>query len=255
MYKNKKVIAFDLDDTLTASKSPITKEMSNLLSKVLKKFDVCIISGGTIEQFMHQIIDHLGITPDMMERIHLMPTSGTKYYKYDKSANKWVMQYSHSLTDDQKKRTVRALEESAKELGYWVDNPYGEIIEDRDSQITYSALGQKAPLQIKRRWDPTGEKKQKLRDLTAPKLPDLEVRMGGSTSIDITAVGVNKAYAIKQLMQSMKINLDQVLFVGDELKRGGNDFSVKEMGDDTIAVKDWQDTIGVLENILSQSDQ
>jgi phosphomannomutase len=251
MYKDKKIIAFDLDNTLSASKTPINQEMSELLAELLRKYDVCIISGGAIEQFMMQVVNRLDITPDMKVRIHLMPASGTKYFIYSQSKNEWIPKYSNPLTDDQKSRTIQALKSSAKELGYWVDNSYGDIIEDRDSQITYSALGQKAPLEEKLKWDPTGDKKRKLRDLTASKIPDLEVRMGGSTSIDVTAVGVNKAYAIKQLMQSTGISLGEILFIGDELKIGGNDYSVKEMGCDTIAVKDCGDTIDVIKRLLA----
>jgi len=250
MYRDKKIIAFDLDNTLSASKTPIAKEMSVLLAKLLEKYDICIISGGAIEQFMMQVIDRLNVVPEMMSRIHLMPASGTKYYVYDISKNEWVAKYSNPLTEDQKKRTTQALKDSAKELGYWVESSYGDIIEDRDSQITYSALGQHAPLDEKLKWDPTGEKKQKMRDNTASKIPDLEVRMGGSTSIDVTAVGVNKAYAIRQLMNATNTGLDEILFIGDELKEGGNDYSVKEMGCDTIAIDDWRDTTRVIEQIV-----
>jgi len=71
-----------------------------------------------------------------------MPTCGTKYYNYDNKSSDWKIQYEHALTTDQKERVLKALEDSAKKLGLWEAKPYGEIIEDRGSQITFSALGQ-----------------------------------------------------------------------------------------------------------------
>lgn len=246
----KQVIAFDLDDTLATTKSPISDRMGELLSRLLGKFDVCIISGGSFEQFKIQVVDRLEASPRELDRMHLMPTCGTKYYRFDEISKSWEIQYNNSLSDEQKKRIIATLEESAKKLGFWESKPYGEIIEDRGSQITFSALGQKAPAEVKYKWDPTGEKKIKIRDLVSKKLLDLEVRAGGTTSIDVTMIGVDKAYGMQKLVEEMSINKDDILFIGDKLQEGGNDYPVKAMGIDTIEVKCWEDTALVLEGIL-----
>lgn len=250
----RKVIAFDLDDTLAITKSPISDRMSELLVKLLKKYDVCVISGGKFEQFKIQIVDRLEASAQDLSHMHLMPTCGTKYYRFDEVTKEWKKLYEYSLTDDQKKRVVKALEDSAKELGYWEVETYGDIIEDRGSQITFSALGQKAPAEAKYAWDPTSEKKFKLRDMVAPLLPDLEVRAGGTTSIDVTIIGVDKAYGMKKLCEEMSINKDDILFLGDKLQEGGNDYPVKAMGIDTIAVECWEDTAMALEGILAVTE-
>jgi len=250
----KKVIAFDLDDTLAVTKSPISDVMGELLTKLLEKFDVCIISGGAFEQFKVQVVDRMDTPARSLTRLHLMPTCGTKYYRFDELLGEWKLQYANSLTDDQKTRVIKALEDGAKKLGLWEENSYGDIIEDRGSQITFSALGQKAPAELKYKWDPTGEKKLKLRDYVAPQLLDLEVRAGGTTSIDVTMVGVDKAYGMRKLTEEMNINQDDILFIGDKLQEGGNDYPVKAMGIDTIEVKCWEDTALVLEGILGVTD-
>lgn len=246
----KKVIALDLDDTLAVAKLPIPNEISKLLVSLLGKYDVCIISGGKFEQFKVQVLDRLNASPHTLSRLHLMPTSGTKYYIFDEKSVKWELQYNNSLTEEQKKSAISALEDGAKKLGLWEDNPYGEIVEDRDSQITYSALGQQAPADQKYKWDPDGVKKQKLRDFVAPLLSDMEARVGGTTSVDITMIGVDKAYGMKKLTEQMHIDKSDILFIGDKLQPGGNDYSVKVMGVDTIEVSDWQDTALVIEKIL-----
>ena len=100
----------------------------------------------------------------------------------------------------------------------------------RESQITFSALGQEAPLDAKRAWDPTGAKKGRLRDAVAARLPEFEVRSGGSTSVDITVKGVDKAYGMTRLSDQTAIPLSDMLFVGDRLDTDGNDYPVKALG-------------------------
>lgn len=249
----KKVLAFDLDDTLAVTKSPLDPHMSEILGLILQKYDVCVISGGKFEQFQTQVIDNLKIGVDELKRLHMMPTCGTRYYIFNEENSTWELQYAEDLTEEEKKKITKALEESAKELGYWEENPAGEIIEDRLSQITYSALGQKATPEDKYAWDPDSSKKKALRDLVASRLPDLEVRAGGTTSIDVTRVGIDKAYGMRKLMEALKINKEDILFFGDKLDEGGNDYPVKAMGIDSVDVDGWEDTARCLEVILAVS--
>ena len=246
----KKLIAFDLDDTLAVTKSPISDRMSGLLVQLLDKYEVCVISGGNFDQFKKQVVDRLEASPQQLRNLHLMPTCGTRYFRYDEVTEDWKKIYAEGLTDEQKQRTITALKEAAKGLGYWEEKPYGEIIEDRESQITFSALGQKAPAEEKYKWDPDGKKKHAIRDIVAPKLPDLEVRVGGTTSVDVTMIGVDKAYGMKKLIEELGISKDEILFIGDKLEEGGNDYPVKAMGIDSLAVERWEDTARVLEGIL-----
>ena len=246
----KKVIAFDLDDTLAITKSPIDDRMGVLLTQLLDKFDVCIISGGKFEQFKKQVIDRLQATPQQLSRMHLMPTCGTRYYRYDEVTEQWAQQYAEDLTEQQKTTITTTLEKAAKELGYWEAAPAGEIIEDRGSQITYSALGQQATAEAKYAWDPDGTKKQKLRTLAAKELIDLEVRAGGTTSIDVTRIGIDKAYGMHKLIQELQISKADILFLGDKLQEGGNDYPVKAMNIDSLEVDRWEDTALALEAIL-----
>lgn len=247
----RKVLAFDLDDTLAITKSPISDQMAETLGRILDEFEVCIISGGKFEQFKTQVIDRLHVEPHRLNRLHLMPTCGTRYYRYDELDSKWRMQYAEDLTEAQKKQIISVLEASAKELGLWEEHPAGDIIEDRGSQITFSALGQQATPEDKYAWDPDGSKKAALRDLAAQSLPDLEVRGGGSTSIDVTREGIDKAYGMQKLIDTLDISKEDILFFGDRLQEGGNDYPVKAMGIDCLDVGKWEDTVNRLETILA----
>jgi phosphomannomutase len=245
-----RVLAFDLDDTLAVSKSRIDEQMAQLLARLLGEVDVCIISGGRFEQFDTQVLRHLRLAEAARSRLHLMPTCGTRYYRWIDGG--WGMVYAEDLSQPDKDRIIAALTQGAKDLGLWEPEPWGEIIEDRGSQITFSALGQSAPAARKYEWDPDGGKKERLRAYVAQRLPDLEVRGGGSTSIDVTRKGIDKAYGMRRLIDFLDLSLDQVLFIGDRLDEGGNDYPVKAMGIETIAVSRWQDTADLVRGFLDR---
>ncbi|MBN9179143.1 MAG: HAD hydrolase family protein, partial [Microbacterium sp.] len=135
-------------------------------------------------------------------------------------------------------------------LGLWESDTWGPILEDRGSQITFSALGQRAPLEAKLAWDPTGERKNALRAAVALRIPDLEVRSGGSTSVDITHRGIDKAYGMQRLAEQTGIPLDEMLFVGDRLDPDGNDYPVLALGVACHAVTGWEDTAAFLDGLL-----
>jgi HAD superfamily hydrolase (TIGR01484 family) len=246
-----RLVAFDLDDTLAPSKAPLDPRMADLLVRLLERVEVCVISGGQFGQFQSQLVANLPAgADDKLARLHLMPTCGTQYYRHDDG--EWKQIYAENLSDDQKSRAMTALEASAKELGLWETETWGPIMEDRGSQITYSALGQAAPIDAKAAWDPTGEKKERLRSAVAAQLPDLEVRSGGSTSVDITREGIDKAYGMTRLAELTGIPLAEMLFVGDRLDEGGNDYPVKALGVPTHAVEGWHDTAAFVEAFLAE---
>lgn len=247
----KKLLAFDLDDTLAITKTPLSDRMSEVLGDILEHFDVCVISGAHYKQFEIQITSRLHLDDRKLARLHLMPTCGTRYYRYNQLQREWQLQYAEDLTNEQKKRIIEVLERNARNLGLWEENPVGNIIEDRLSQVTYSALGQKATAEDKYAWDPDGSKKIALRDAAAKELTDLEVRAGGTTSIDVTRVGIDKAYGMRKIMQQMEWNKEDILYFGDKLEEGGNDYPVKAFGIDSIEVSEWEDTAARLEAILA----
>ncbi|MBP6880359.1 HAD-IIB family hydrolase [Candidatus Saccharibacteria bacterium] len=246
----KKFIAFDIDDTLAVSKQPISARMNELLDDLMEKYEVCVISGGIFSVHKQQIIDPMTEAGTVnLGKLHVLSTCGTQYFKQqdDKS---WDTIYKQAIPEADRKKIADTLESVARELGYWEENPAGEIIEDRETQVTFSALGQKASPEDKYAWDPDHVKKYALRDKAQELVPEYEFRAGGTTSIDVTQKGVDKAFGMRELMQLNNLDKSDILFIGDNLKPGGNDYPVKEMGIDTIAVERWEDTALVIETIL-----
>lgn len=242
------LVSFDLDDTLAPSKSPMPPEVAAALRDLLDVVDVCVISGGQWAQFRDQVLAHLHASDSQLVRLHLMPTCGTRYLRHVDGA--WATLYEHPLTAAERAAAVAALKEEAAVLGLWEPSTWGEIIEDRGTQITFSALGQDAPLDAKRAWDPDGSKRISLARAVADRLPGLEVRAGGSTSVDITRKGVDKAYGMRSLAQQTGIPLDRMLFVGDRLDPDGNDYPVKALGVRCVATSGPTETADVIRRVL-----
>jgi phosphomannomutase len=242
-----RVAMFDLDGTLAASKSDISPATAHMLCALLSGFDVCIISGGRWEQFEAQVLRHLGTLCDL-ERLHLMPTCGTRYLRWN--GDVWTEMYFEKLSSGEKIRACEVLRDGAEKLGLWANDTWGPALEDRGSQITYSALGQSAPENMKSAWDPDNSKKESLRKFAAERLPDLDVKSGGSTSVDVTRRGIDKAYGARRLMLALRLTEREILFFGDRLDPGGNDYPIKAMGIDCIEVHSWEDTISKVTNAL-----
>jgi HAD superfamily hydrolase (TIGR01484 family) len=252
----KKVLAFDLDNTLAPSKSVMTDQMNELFSRLLEEFQVCVISGGKFEQFQKQILNGLRARPAQLERLHLMPTCGTRYYTYERADYSWRQIYAEDFSLAEKQKITAALEAAARQLGYDKVKTYGRQIEDRGSQISWSGFGQdvvdvlgEQGIKLKEDWDPDGRKKTAIQKLVAPRLRGFEVRAGGGTTIDVTKQGIDKAYGMKKLMEQLEIGKSDILFFGDKLQEGGNDYPVKDFGIDCLEVSCWQDTALALDAI------
>jgi phosphomannomutase len=251
----KKLIVFDLDGTLAGSKSPLDSEMSGLLHDLLLIVKVAVISGGDWPQFEKQLLSNLP-HDDRLANLSLLPTCGTKFYRYDSAA--WKKVYSEDLTTEERDKILSSLTKAIISADFKTDKLWGEQIEDRGSQITFSALGQKAPLEEKNKWDPDFSKRKKIKAILDSLIPEFSVRIGGSTSIDITKPGIDKAYGIRKLRDLLGISLKEMVYIGDALYVGGNDYPAKEAGVDCISVKDPNETKRVIPTIiehLALSDQ
>jgi phosphomannomutase len=244
----KQLIGFDLDGTLAPSKSSIDSEMAGLLRDLLARTQVAIISGGDFPQFQKQVVGQLAAGSDL-SRLALLPTCGTKFFRWKKDA--WDKLYSEDLSPDQKALIERALDEAVNASGFKAEKTWGPAIEDRGSQITYSALGQQAPLDAKKTWDPDFSKRKKIAELAQPALKDFSVRLGGETSIDVTLPGIDKAYGIRKLRDVLGISIERMLYVGDALFPGGNDYPARSTGVDCVAVRDPEDTKSVIQTAIA----
>ena len=243
----KRLIVFDLDGTLADSKSPVDREALTLLHELLGIVKVAVISGGDWPQFKKQLLSDLP-SDECLSNLFLLPTCGTKFFLFD---GVWKKLYSEDFLPMEKTRIMKSLEDAVGCSGFKVENPWGETTEDRGSQISFSALGQRAPLEEKAKWDPTFIKRKQIKAALEISIPEFSIRMGGTTSIDITKAGIDKAYGIRKLRDILGIPLQEMMFVGDALFAGGNDYPVAEAGVDSIAVGGPAETKPVIQAIVA----
>ena len=243
----KRLVVFDLDGTLAPSKGAIDAEMGGLLKALMGVVRVAVISGGGWPQFEKQLLANLPGGADLA-RFTLLPTSGTQFFDYDGG---WKQRYEEDLTVPQRQAIRDALAEAVEQAGVKPEQTWGDQIEDRGTQITWSALGQDAPREEKSKWDPDFEKRQKIKKILDGPLKEFSVRLGGTTSIDITKPGIDKAYGIHKLRDVLEIPIAEMLFIGDAIFPGGNDLPAKEAGCTSICVRDPEETKRVIEAVVA----
>jgi len=243
----KDLVAFDLDGTLAESKQPLQEPMGEALADLLDVAHVAVISGGDWPQFEKQVASRL---PERADRtkLWLMPTTGTKLYRFDDA---WRAVYAELFEEDEKQKILKAFDESLEATGFVPEQTWGERIEDRGSQITFSALGQEAPIDAKHSWDPDFAKRKVIQADLRQRLPGLSINMGGATSIDITREGVDKAYGLKKLNEASGIALDKMMFIGDAIFPGGNDYPAEQLGLDVVKVKNVDGTLAAIAGIVA----
>ena len=208
---------------------------------------VAVISGGDWPQFEKQLLSHLP-HDERLVNLSLLPTCGTKFFRY---TGDWKKIYSEDFTASEKEKIVSSLNKAVGQAGFQAKKVWGEVIEDRGSQITFSALGQQAPLEEKDKWDSDFAKRKKIKAILDTLIPEFSVRMGGATSIDVTKPGIDKAYGIRKLRDILGISLKEMIFVGDALFAGGNDYPAEQAGVVSIPVQGPHETKRVVEAIIA----
>ena len=222
--------------------------MAGLLTDLLNVMKVAVISGGSWDQFESQLLANLPTTGNLTN-LFLLPTCGTKFFDYVDGT--WTKVYSEDLSPSERELITASLHKALDESGVKAEQTWGEQIEDRGSQITLSILGQEAPLSAKKDWDPDFSKRKKITSLLQPMIPKFAVHMGGTTSIDVTKPGIDKAYGIGKLRDQLHIELKEMLFAGDAIFPGGNDYPAQQCGVDSLLVRDPSETARVIQAVLA----
>ena len=246
----KRLVVFDLDGTLAESKSSLDAEMATLLDALMRVVKVAVISGGAWPQFEKQLL--AGLAHDAhLANLSILPTCGTQFYRYRSG---WERLYAEDFTAEEKQKIVSALKQAIAQANLVAERTWGEQIEDRGSQITFSALGQQAPNEEKAKWDPDFTRRKKLKGFLDTLTPGFSVRLGGMTSVDVTKAGIDKGYGIRKLRDTLGVAIDEMVFVGDALFPSGNDYPAKAAGVLSIQVRDPDESKRVIEAMIACLD-
>lgn len=249
-----RLVVFDLDGTLTPSKTSLGASMAASLRNLLAVKKVAVIGGGSWPQFERQFVRPLMKTlpHEQACRLFLFPTTSTEFYRYEHRA--WKEIYRKVLSGREKKKIQKAIALALRAIAYVPpQKTWGSVVEDRDTQITFSALGQKASLAAKKAWHTHHDVRSAFRRVLQRELPDFEVRIAGLTSVDVTRKGIDKAYGVREIEKVLRIPIKDMVFIGDELRKGGNDAAAKKSGVHTISTRGPRETQRIIRAILEAS--
>ena len=248
----KKIICFDLDGTLAPSKERLDDEMAELVSKLLEKYHMSVITWWWPDRFQRQIFDHITTNENLLNKFIACPNCGTKMLRFENWARHKL--YSLDFTKDEKKEILDSMNEVMDLLNLRPEKTRWDIVEDRWSQITFSALGQNAPLEEKKIWDPDFKKRNVIKAELEKRIPDFSINCGWSTSIDITKKWVDKAFAIKKIMENNPFELEDILFIWDAIFPWGNDYPPFTIWTDCIKTDGVEHTKQIIRNLIENDN-
>ncbi len=234
-----KLIAFDLDGTLTQHKSKLEEKNTNLLRELQKKYKCLMVGAGACERIYKQMNEF----PIEIIGNYGMQRSIIKDGKFE------LIKNDNYVAD--KQFFEQAVSELRKITGY--EEYAGDSVEYHASgAVTFPLIGTAAKLEDKLSFDPGGVKRRKIYSIVSEKFKDYNCFVGGSSSFDIVKKEYDKYNALVSYATEQGINLDEILFVGDDFEKGGNDEQVMLGGIDCVVVKDYNTTEQLLkeQNIL-----
>ncbi len=223
-----KHLFFDLDDTLTLTKSPITNEIKDILASSGR--DIIVVSGADIPRITLQ-------------------TDNMPSYKLGQNGNDSVDMSGNRLWQDylstEEKNAVLMHTSELLTLMYWDVKDAHDLIEDRGCQVSFSVVGHHEDVPYKKSFDPHSEVRLRML-LRYPFTSDImEVKIGGTTTFDYFKKGAHKGSNVARLIEHMGWRKEDSIYFGDKLHDGGNDESVVGVIN-TIAVENHDDTYSKL---------
>jgi len=213
----KKHFFFDMDGTLTRSRSMISDTLvTGLRELLLNGRDVVVVSGATKDQMVKQL-------GKIMKEVFVMAQNGN----HAEIASGEVL-WRNELSATQKNDVLKLVHKMIEHADIEIKN-HKDLVEDRICQISYSLIGHNAPLEEKEASDPDKEIRKSLfnhfpSEIAHLKKLGVQARIGGTTCVDFTTF--NKGENVKKFIEQMGWRSDECIYVGDALFEGGNDYSV-----------------------------
>lgn len=242
-FSSKKIIIADVDETICESCQKISEEMTDKIKEMISRgYQFAFISGTKSEHLMEMISSRLD------GEHYILGTTGTKCVKINKTSE---IIYNFTLNPEEKKEIINAFEKLISYFNIQSLTTKEDQLQDRDSQITLSAIGRQASSESKAKYDPNGEKRKTwikyLRQFLNK--DKYEIKIGGTTSLDVTKKGLDKGWGIKKFARHYNLPLNKILFIGDKIYSGGNDYPATKVVD-YIEVTCPKDTLQKLKQLF-----
>lgn len=231
--KKYKLIAMDLDGTLTQHKSKLEEKNKKLLEKLQESYSLVMVGAGGCERIYNQMN---GFPIDIIGNYGIQQSTVVDG-KFEIIRND-----SYSIDKEFFERSVSNLRQQTGYTKYAGDN----VEYHQSGMVTFPLLGTKANLQDKLAFDPSGAKRSAIYELVSHTFKDFNCFIGGTSSFDIPAKQYNKYTALLNYITPLKIDINDVLFLGDDFKKGGNDEHIMLNGVDYIKIEDYNKVSKIL---------
>ena len=229
MKKDYKLIAFDLDGTLTQHRTKLGPENKAVLDKLAKKHNLVMIGAGACMRIFGQMNEY---------PIDIIGTYGMQIAKYNKETKELAIVETAKVEAD-RERTERICREFREKYGF--TEYAGDAVEFHDSgMITFPLIGTKAKIEDKLAFDPDRSRRKVFYDEIKAAFPDYTVFIGGSSSFDMAPAPHNKLNALDRYCKENGITHADILFCGDDYGVGGNDEQVYLSDIDFVKVDDYR---------------
>ncbi len=231
-----RLVAFDLDGTLTQHKSPMSPEIRSTLDALRARgYALLMVGAGSCARIARQMESY---------PIDILGNYGMQYAEWDAAAR------THRTVSDERRPCDREgvlRRANAFRAQHGLTDFAGDSVEFHDSGVvTIALLGTKAAASDKLAFDPDRSRRRALYAEVCALFPDFKVFVGGSPSFDMAPAPFDKAYALARLCEGRGIAKDDVLYVGDDYGPGGNDESVLLAGFPFLKIDDYRDTPAAL---------
>ena len=236
------IFAADVDDTVCPSTRPVEPELARQLVRIQALgYSLIFISGSTVPQIEEQLGRRLGV-----EHI-LLGATGTHAVAHDGQQGREL--YREELPADLRHKVLNAYRDLVQRHGIQPATSEADQLQDRGTQLTLSAIGRHAPEAAKRSFDPDGSRRRAwISELKAVLGDSVDLHVGGTTSIDATAPGVDKAWGLKRYLASSGRAGETIIYFGDQLSPGGNDYPVRPLAH-CVQVEGTRQSLQYLEKI------
>lgn len=230
MYNNIKVIAMDLDGTLTQHKTPLSAEHRAVLTELSKKYKLLMVGAGQVVRIFNQLKKF---------PIDIIGNYGMQYGKYNSETGE-IDIVKDIVADCDKQLVAQKINLLRNKYGFL--EYAGESVEYHPSGcITFPIIGTKATQEDKLSFDPDRTKRRRIYADVVDTFQDYCVFVGGSSSFDMAPKPYNKYYALDLYCKENGYSHDQVVYIGDDYGLGGNDESVYQSDFHYITIDDYLD--------------
>ena len=223
-----KLIAFDLDGTLTQHKTPLDPVNRAVLERLREKYRLLMVGAGGVRRIFNQ----LGGFP-----MDIIGNYGLQEGRYDPAAGDIVL--VRDVTVDCDRESVdRRMTALRRRFGY--EAYTGENVEFHPSgSVTLPMLGTRAQAADKLAFDPDRSKRRAILPAVQEAFPEYITFVGGSSSFDLAPRPYDKYFALSRYCAEHGIDHGEVIYCGDDYGPGGNDESIARSDIRFVRVDDY----------------